>query len=457
MYRMELRKPSSIPGKKFVQPSCRGVCVHFASALAAIILMACFSLQLFAQQDQDPAANLTAITATGSARFSSDQIAAMSGLGITETVHRADFQRAADRLAALGCFSNVRYTFTSKGNAVQVAFEVADAPSVSADFDNFPWLDDQEIQQALKKSISLYDGTLPLQGTLLDGVSQVLQKLLAEHHIRGSLQFQLIAAPDSDDQMMRIRLDSPAMKIGSIEFGDSLAQNDVHIRERLSDIVGKPYSRYDIEVFNLERVRPLYWQNAHLHVRFGTPQVRFSGDPNRPLPESLTIFDPIDPGPSFTWGGATWTGNSVLAVAELNGMVELQPGQPADGMKIAAGWESVRAAYGRRGFLDVRVDPAEDFDMTQNRASYRVRITEGPQYRMGELVLTGVSLAAERRIRAAWKMDKGSIFDRAYFDAFVATGIKQALNGLPVHIEKIGQFLRTDPRTATVDVLLDFQ
>ena len=88
---------------------------------------------------------------------------------------------------------------------------------------------------------------------------------------------------------------------------------------------------------------------------------------------------------------------------------------------------------------------------------YRVTIQEGPQYHMGNLVLTGLSLEGERRIRTAFPIAAGAVFNKDMYENFLATGIKAAFAGLPVHYEKIGRFLQEDQKNATVDVMLDFQ
>jgi hypothetical protein len=76
---------------------------------------------------------------------------------------------------------------------------------------------------------------------------------------------------------------------------------------------------------------------------------------------------------------------------------------------------------------------------------------------MGKLMLTGLSIDGEHRIRAAWKIPPGAVFDNGVYEEFLSNGITQAFTGLPFHYEKIGRFLQKDSGAATVDVLLDFQ
>jgi outer membrane protein assembly factor BamA len=105
----------------------------------------------------------------------------------------------------------------------------------------------------------------------------------------------------------------------------------------------------------------------------------------------------------------------------------------------------------------VEAEPA--FDPTAAIVRYRVHITEGPQYRMGKLVITGLSIPAERRLVAAWTLQQGDIFNLQYFEEFLEKDARQkrAFGDYVVHYSKVGHLLRTNPDARTVDVLIDFQ
>jgi outer membrane protein assembly factor BamA len=92
--------------------------------------------------------------------------------------------------------------------------------------------------------------------------------------------------------------------------------------------------------------------------------------------------------------------------------------------------------------------------------SYKVAITEGPQYRMGELVITGLSLDAERAVRAAWRLFPGSVFDGAYVEDMLAKLEKptpEIFGRLPVHYTQVGHLLEPAEQAGTMNVMIDFQ
>ena len=400
---------------------------------------------------------LAPLKASGSKRFSAEQIAAASGLKQDQSISGEDLQAAANRLAHLGVFSDVRYRYATQGGNVEIEFQVADAPSIAPLFDNFPWFTDDEINLALKGAVPLYDGRVPENGTLLDEISQALGKLLETRKVTGTVSHQAVRLATSGETVQQFRLEGSELSIEGVEFNDAIAKSDHAIQQSLSDLRGKPFSRVVIDRFCFEQVRPIYLAHGNLRVTFDAPQARFTGEPSKPLPSSVKAIIGIRPGPVYKWAGATWSGNSAFSAAELDALAGMKSGDSADGMKLEAGWQNILDAYGKKGYLDAALEKTPALDDAAARASYRVVVTEGPQYHMGALVLTGLSLEGERRILAAWKIPDGAVFDASVVDAFVNGGARAAFGDLPWGYEKIGHYLQKDPKTARVDVLMDFQ
>jgi outer membrane protein insertion porin family len=402
-------------------------------------------------------AHLVSVEVTGSHRFASKDIAGVTELRASANVKKEDLQAAADRLAQLGLFASVQYRFSSVESGVKVEFQVTDAADVPATFDNFPWFTDDEIDAALKSSVVLFDGMAPQSGTILDAMSSSLEKLIAERGLHANVSHNLVTGPDGKQLVQLFRIEGPVLKVQSVEFSDALATNDHRIQQSLAPLIGKPFSRSAFELFEFEQVRPVYLSHAFLRVKFARPLPRFSGNPNQPLPDSIVVVAPIEPGPAYAWGGATWSGNNLIRSAELDKLAELKPGETADGIKLEGTWEHVRDAYARRGYLDANVNPAPQFDDAGARVTYAVSIAEGPQYRMGNLVLSGLSLEGERRIRSSWTIAQDAVFNKEAYEQFLESGVTQALKGLPFHYQKIGRFLQEDAKSGKVDVMLDFQ
>jgi outer membrane protein assembly factor BamA len=409
------------------------------------------------QNSQAGTAHLDSVLVTGSMRFTSEQISTAIGLRAGEVIDRDTLQGAADKLAELGLFSNIQYRFSSVATGVKVTYQVADAPLLPVTFDNFPWATDEDLSAGLKASGILFNGSAPAKGTILDAMSEALGHVLDQRGIHARVTHQVITLPVKDQMVQQFRVDDANLTVQSIEFNDDLAKNDRAIQERLADLVSKPYSRSSIELFELEHVRPIYLAHSYLRVQFGPTVARFAAKPSEPLAGPVIVSIPIVVGPAYRWGGVEWRGNDSVPSANLDQVVDLKPGEPADGNKIEVVWERARATYGQAGFLDATLNPEPQFDDKAARVIYTVTITEGPQYRMGSLVLTGLSLEGERRIRKAFPIAPDAVFNKGMYESFVDSGLKSAFAGLPVHYDKIGRFLQEDQTGAKVDVMLDFQ
>jgi hypothetical protein len=261
--------------------------------------------------------------------------------------------------------------------------------------------------------------------------------------------------------MMQFSVEDSRVTIASLQFGDSLAQSSEKVRDRSHDLIGKPFSRFAIEVFENEQVRPLYLSTGHLRVQFGEPDLGARGtEAKTPLPSEVPVKIPITPGPIFHFSAATWSGNSALSGVALMPLLLVKSGDLADGMQLAASWQRVEQEYHHRGYVDVKLDPQPKFDDAATTVTYNVAVTEGSQYRMGDLVITGLSLDAERVLRAAWRQARNDVFDGAYFDDMLVKLQKPTsmiFGEIPVHYTELGHWLRPNTETHVMDVLLDFK
>lgn len=407
----------------------------------------------FASQDQHPSgsAAIQTLAVTGSARYRSDQVVPMTGLHVGQVVTRQDIQNGANALAALGLFSNIKYNFFTGTLGVQITYEVADAPAVPVFFDNFPWFTDSDIAAYIKTSVPLFDGSVPKGGKFLDQISTALEQELQTRTITANVSHQLMTLPWSEQQVMVFHADGENLPaVQTVQFNDALANANRAIADRIGDLVGKPYSRMAVSTFEFEQVRPVYLEHALLEVKFGDPVPEVSGS-------KVIVHAPIVPGPQFTWNGLTWEGNSAIAGTQLDSLIDLVPGASANGMEIAGAWEKVKSAFQNLGYLDVSVDAVPHFDDATKQVSYDVKIAQGPQYHMGKLVLSGVSVEGERRLRAAWKIPPGAVFNDGAYQEFLDSGIKEAFAGLPFHYQTIQKFLDKHPDQGEIDVMLNFE
>jgi outer membrane protein insertion porin family len=431
--------------------------------LLAATLIISAAPQVHAQQQGETApkvSKIAGITVTGTRKFPIDQIVSASGLKTGDVVSAEQIQAAADRLAALGIFSAVNYRFSSKGETISLEFQVQEGHTVPLSFDDFPWFTDDEIAAAVRREVGLFTGESPESGVMVDEIANVLDKLLASRHIKGELTHQLVAAPTGNGMVLQFRVEAPGLRIQSVQFGDPLAAGSERLKDRISDIKGQPYSRFAIEVFENEQLRPLYTSKGYLRAKIGPPQPHMVGNSDDPEKSNIEALIPVTPGPVYSWNGVSWRGNTAVPSTSLDAVVGIKTGEVADGMKIDALWRDLELEYGKRGYLDAKLDVQPEFDDNARRVSYRVNIVEGPQYRMGEMVVTGLSLDAEKQLRHAWQLAPGQVFDNGYFEKLLTVLAKprrEIFGEIPIHYTECGHWLRSNTDQHTVDVLLDFK
>ena len=417
-------------------------------------------ISVFAQSTENPTATLKAIRAEGASHLNQSQVVALSGLSVGSAVGKQDLQSAADRLVQTGLFSNVNYAFQSKEDGLYLTFKLAEAPRMPVYFDNIPWFADSELNETIRKVLPFYDGSLPEGGATVDQVSSIVTDLIASRGMRTVVEHQVIANPLGEGSVQEFRIADVVLQISKIEFSDPKLATSKVVQQHLGEIQGKTYSRMTVDLFLAEQVKPIYLQQGFLRAKLGPPEIRLSGNPNQHLPDQIPVFVPITPGIAYKFKGAQWSGHALLSVFTLNQLLGMKPGELANGMAIQDALERIRETYGQQGYLDAKVDSEADFDDQAQTVWYRISIYEGRLYKFGKLVLTGISPSGEKRLRAAWPILSGDVFDKTKFEDILLklqVHREQIFVDLPIHYESVGHWLQTDPDTGNVDVLLDFK
>jgi outer membrane protein assembly factor BamA len=437
--------------------------MHASIRWTVWLLATVFAVSTWAQTAPSAAvstAPLREIRAEGLKSLSEPQVAALTGLQTGAQVGKDELQAAADKLVQSGLFAKVKYNFQSRTDGVALTFHVEEAPRIPAYFDNLPWFADSELNEAIRAKLPFYDGTLPEAGAVVDQAAEALGQFLVTHGLQAAVEHQVAANPVGDGGVQQFRINAEALHIAGVEFGDAALNSSPAVRQELPALLGKPYSRTAIDMFLTEQVRPTFLQKGFLRAKLGPPEVRLTGNPNKKLPEQIPVFVPISPGAVYHFKGVEWSGNNVLPTTTLANGVGLKSGDVANGMAIEAGWERVREEYGRRGYMQAKVEPMATYDDATHTIAYHVHIEEGKPFHFGSMTITGLSVNAEKHLRDAWPIPQGQLFDKAKYEEFLTklqAHSTDIFKDLPIHYDEVGHWLQPDEAKGTVDVLLDFK
>lgn len=391
--------------------------------------------QAFAQKPlaQVPASErkLIAIKVTGSKRFAEDAIAAASGLQLGTVVDDDDFKKAARRLADTGVFGNIAYTYTYSSAGTKLELQVTDvAKFVPARFEDFVWFSDAELRRRIKEHVPLFDGQLPTSGRLPDQVSDVLQAMLVENAIPGHVDYIRYSKGDGPVESIDYKVSEVLIRVRKIEFVGAGAAELPALEAAAGNMPDREYSRSRLNLFVQRQLLPVYHARGYLKAEFGEPQpkgVKQSDSDVDEVTRNQTVVDvtfEVHPGVQYKLKKLEWAGNHEFPSDTVQKMVHAEPGQPANTVLLVDNLKDVQKLYGSRGFVTAAIKADSEFDDAAGTVIIRLEVKEGDVYHMGELEFRGLDNSLTAKLRAAWKLRLGDVYDATYLADYLPAAQK---------------------------------
>jgi outer membrane protein assembly factor BamA len=407
-------------------------------------------------QASDTARHLISIKATGSKRFPEAAIAAASGLEVGTSVVEDDFKKAARRLGDTGAFSDVGYKFSYSSEGTKLEFQVTDAPKFApVRFEDFVWFSDEELLKRIKESAPLFDGTVPLSGRLADEVSDVLQAMLVEHGLPGHVEYTRAAAIEGLPESIVYQVSDVVITVRHIEFTGVGETELPPLEEAAKNLPDREYSRLHLQTLVQRQLLPVLHERGFLKATFGDPQPKVVKLPAAASDDSLrnqTVVDvtfAVTPGQQYKLKDVEWSGNHAFSSEALEKMVVAKPGEPANTVRIADDLKDIQKLYGSKGYVTATVKTEADFDDAAGTVVIRLEVSEGYVYHMGELEFRGLDNSLTAKLRNAWKIRPGEVFDASYLSEYLPAARKL----LPANFDwDVASHVTANVREKTVDV-----
>ena len=441
--------------------------------LASFLVIALFASPRFVAQSipaskpsptqaSDSVRKLIEIKVTGSKRFPEEAIAASTGLQIGTIAGDDDFKKASRHLGDTGAFTDIAYTFSYSSAGTRLEFHVTDAGQfVPARFEDFVWFSDEELQRALKERVPLFTGQLPLSGRLAEEVSDVLQAMLVEKGIPGHVSYQRIhrentQVEDGVVEAIGYTVSDVLIRIRNVDFTGA-GPNELPLLEsaarKLSSLA---YSRDGFISLAQHDFLPIYHAHGYLKAALSAPQPRVVKTENdSDEPRNLTLVDvalTVTPGQQYKLERLEWSGNHEVSTDMLQSMVPAKLGQPANTVQLGDDLAAVKTLYGSRGYIAASIKTEAQFDDANATVAIRLDVNEGNVYHMGDLEFRGVDNSLTARLRNAWKIRPGEVFDSTYLKQY----LPEARKLLPASLDwDIAPHVTANLRDKSVDV--DFQ
>jgi len=454
--------------------SVRQIKTHLSIALVRVlailrllpICLGLFDLHVAAQtqpanKSVPPAAyKLIEVKVSGSKRFTQEEVSAASGLQAGATVDEEEFRKAARQLGETGAFSAISYTFSYSSAGTKLAFQVTDADKfVPARFADFVWFSDQELLQKLHERVPLFNGELPTSGRLPDQVSDILQALLVENRIPGHVEYLRSADAKGQLEAIDYTVANIVIRIHGLEFPGASAPELPLLQAAAQKLAGNDYYRALLSAFVEHAALPIYHERGYLKAACAPPQpkvvkpsVSDTGDEKSEI-TWVDVLLPVTPGQQYKLAGWSWSGNKNIPTDQFEPLLHAKAGQPANLVQIEDDLRAVQQLYGSHGYVTAAIEADAQYDDAAATAAFEFVVTEGAVYRMGELQFRGIDNNLTARLRAAWKLRPGDVYDAGYLKEF----LPRARKLLPPTLDwEVSTHVTALAKDKTVDVDLQY-
>jgi outer membrane protein assembly factor BamA len=402
------------------------------------------------------ARQLIAIKVTGSKRFPEETVAAATGLQMGVAVNDDDFKKAARRLGDMGVFTDIAYNYTYSSAGTKLELHVTDAAKfVPARFEDFVWFSDAELRKRIQEHAPLFDGELPLFGRLADEVSDVLQAMLVENSIPGHVEYLRAGKEDGPIESINYHVTDVLIRVRKIEFTGTVGAEVPALEAAAERLPDHEYSRSRLNLLVQRQLLPVYYARGNLKAEFGVPQpkvVKLPAAENEDGPRNQTVVDvsfAVTPGQQYKLKSLTWSGNHEFPTETLQKMVRAEPGQPANTVRLGDNLKDIQKLYGSRGFITAAIKPDAEFDDAAGTVVFHLDVKEGYVYHMGELEFRGLDNSLMAKLRNAWKIRFGEVYDSTYLSEYLPAAQKL----LPPNLDwEVTPHVTANVRDKTVDV-----
>ncbi len=331
------------------------------------------SLPSLAQKKVPP----KAIRFQGAPQYTQEELLAAAGLKPGARLNSNDVKAHAKQLNDTGLFAVVKFSNDSKG----LLFSLTPSSQLfPMHLDNLPLKPGKELDDKLHERFPLYHGLLPANGSMLEGIRQTFEEMLAAQGVKATVKAALTSGLGPQKiTAMNFTVTSPAVRIGPIQLSGVSAA----MQAKANALVSRP---------DRKRVRYGELRNrSSARLRGSLPGPGLCGRPSRCDPDRsshrlgssrrYSLFGHDQGRRSLQARLDQLSGRRAVPRAEVEKILSKYPagsGRPLDLFLLA-----VRDAYHARGYLDCSIVSHPSFNEATHIVNYSLDIAPGPLYRHG--------------------------------------------------------------------------
>jgi outer membrane protein assembly factor BamA len=387
----------------------------------------------------------------GAPQYTQQELLATLSLNPNARLTAIEIKAHAKQLNDTGLFAAVKFSTDSKG----LLFTLTPSSQLfPIHLDNLPLTPGKELDGKLHARFPLYHGLLPANGSLLDGVCEAFEELLADKGIRTTVKAALTSGLGPEKiTAIDFTIASPPVRIGAIQPSGVSSAMQPKVSSLAASQTGNSFDTENSAIGLRHAFEDLYQDQGYAAVQVDVTQI----DP--PIVSGQSVEIPfavaIREGGVYKLGTISYPPGALVPRSEVEKVLSKYPagsGRPLDLFLLA-----VRDAWHTHGYLDCSITPHASFTESTHIVNYNLDVSPGPLYRMAAVQFDSAPDAMSARLKHLWKMAPGDAFDEGYASSFAARAQKQD-KVLAKWMQSVitTDDIKPDPATHQVNVVFHF-
>jgi outer membrane protein assembly factor BamA len=355
----------------------------------------------------------------GAPQYTQQELLAAAGLKPNTRLNPREVKAHARQLVDTGMFTEVKFAYERKS----LLFTLAPSTQLfPMHLENLPITPGKELDVKLHERFPLYHGLLPGSGSMVEEICGTFEEMLAAKGAKATVKAELTSGLGPHKlTAVNFSVVSPAVHIGRIQLSGISAPMEAKASQLASQETGTSFDTEN-SATGLQRVfENLYHDQGYAAVQVEVVQrdaLAVSGQ-SIDVPYAVTIKE----GGIYKLGKIDLPADALVTRAEIEKAVSKKPansGRPLDLFVLA-----VCDAYTAHGYLDCSTVLHPSFDESAHIVNYNLQINPGEQYRLASAKFEGAPAPIAAKLKLAWKMAPGDVFDESYFSNFAALAKKK--------------------------------
>jgi outer membrane protein assembly factor BamA len=386
----------------------------------------------------------------GDPEYTDQELLAAAGMKKGSIFTSAEMNDHSKQLMDSGVFDNLTYKF----DGVDLIYTLIPSSTLyPVRLENLPIAAGPELDAKLHERFPLYHGKVPSEGTLLDGVRNTLEQMLAAQGINATITATPFGQSGTRNvSAINFSIASPQIRVGALQLQGVSPAMIARVNAIADKQTGTPFDTSN-SAANLEHAfSSFYSEDGYAAVKVHAAR---SGDPvvtanAVDIPYSISIEE----GHLYKLGAIHLPPDSLVAPAEIDKMTSSAAGT-LKGPAVRNIWATIVGRYHSKGYIDFALSPHPEFDEAAGVVNYTVDINPGPVYHLALLKFDNVSDDLRKLLLRNWQMFPGDPFDESYVAGFIFKAqtsdpvLMRTLAGV-----KVSYDVRADPTTHDVNLVI---